>query len=80
MSGKTILEVASPVAQTVEAIVELLSHLGRTVEPLREVMDLGAAKLMHGSDVPELADSVRPIEKWPGSYSGLVENAPQKVA
>lgn len=33
MNEKTILEVASPVAQTVEAVVELLSNLGRTAEP-----------------------------------------------
>ncbi len=45
MSEKTIFEPGSPVIQSREAIVELLSYLRRTAEPLSGVVDLGAVKL-----------------------------------
>ncbi len=46
MSGKTILELASPVTQSREAVVAMLNYLNRTADPLPEVVDLGAVKLV----------------------------------
>ncbi len=46
MSGKTILEPSCPVTQSREAVVAMLNYLGRTADPLPEVVDLGAVKLV----------------------------------
>lgn len=46
MSEKPILSVASPVTQSREAVVALLKTLNRAADPLPEVVDLGAVKLV----------------------------------
>ncbi len=79
MSNKMLLELGYPIIQGRAAIVEL-SYLGRTVGPLPKVIDFEAVKLMHGASVPELVNSIRPAGKWPGSYSGPIEETLQEVA
>jgi hypothetical protein len=46
MDGKTLLDSASPVSQSIAAVVELLHCLGRPAEQLPEIVDLGKIKLV----------------------------------